>query len=171
MKLHELSTDKTYQIDSYGGIAWRYLGPEMEIREDNRYWEDEDGWVWEDEEPEETETGWARMEMIGDDREFIIEPCDISELAEDAYCHECGQIGCGHSTGEATASHAMQSMDLFDAASYPEPTMSDVAGAYEARLNEQFAELGRVTRKLGVEERGYGVTMGEFFGLAPYPER
>ena len=60
---------------------------------------------------------------------------------------------------EATASHAMQSMDLFDAASYPEPTMSDVAGAYEARLNEQFAELGRVTRKLTEEgyHRGHGI--------------
>ena len=45
-----------------------------------------------------------------------------------------------HAAREATASHAMQSMDLFDAASYPEPTMSDVAGAYEARLNEQFSE-------------------------------
>ena len=53
----------------------------------------------------------------------------------------------------------MQSMDLFDAASYPEPTMSDVAGAYEARLNEQFSELGRVTRKLTEEgyHRGHGV--------------
>ena len=65
----------------------------------------------------------------------------------------------------------LHTLDIFDAASYPEPTMSDVAGAYEARLAEQFSELGRVTRKLGVEERGYGVTMGEFFGLAPYPER
>ena len=60
---------------------------------------------------------------------------------------------------EATASHAMQSMDLFDASSYPEPTMSDVAGAYEARLNEQFSELGRVTRKLTEEgyHRGHGI--------------
>ena len=64
-----------------------------------------------------------------------------------------------HAAREATASHAMQSMDLFDAASYPEPTMSDVAGAYEARLNEQFAELGRVTRKLAEEgyHRGHGI--------------
>ena len=44
-------------------------------------------------------------------------------------------------------------LDTFDAASYPAPTMADVAGAYEARLNEQFAELGRVTRKLA--EEGY----------------
>lgn len=60
---------------------------------------------------------------------------------------------------EATASHAMQSMDLFDAASYPEPTMSDVAGAYQARLNAQLDELGRVTRKLAEEgyHRGHGI--------------
>ncbi len=79
----------------------------------------------------------------------------ISEL------YEAAQVNAeyDHAAREATASHAMQSMDLFDAASYPEPTMSDVAGAYEARLNEQFAELRRVTRKLAEEgyHRGHGV--------------
>ncbi len=53
----------------------------------------------------------------------------------------------------------LHTLDTFDAASYPAPTMSDVAGAYEARLNEQFAELGRVTRKLTEEgyHRGHGI--------------
>lgn len=81
--------------------------------------------------------------------------------AEIPYMYECATdaANADHAAREATASHAMQSMDLFDAASYPEPTMSDVAGAYEARLNEQFAELGRVTRKLTEEgyHRGHGV--------------
>ena len=60
---------------------------------------------------------------------------------------------------EATASHAMQSMDLFDAASYHELSLADVAGAYQARLNAQLDELGRVTRKLAEEgyHRGHGI--------------
>lgn len=53
---------------------------------------------------------------------------------------------------EATASSRL-SLDLFDAASYPEPSMADVAGAYEARLSAAFDNLGRVTRQL--EEEGY----------------
>ena len=39
-------------------------------------------------------------------------------------------------------------LDLFDAASYPEPSMSDVAGAYPARRNEGMEAIGAATRKL-----------------------
>lgn len=34
--------------------------------------------------------------MIGDDRNFIVDPSDVSPLDEGAYCRECGQIGCRH---------------------------------------------------------------------------
>lgn len=46
-----------------------------------------------------------------------------------------------------------EALDLFDAASYPEPTMYDVAGAYQARLNEGMEAIGECTRKL--REAGY----------------
>lgn len=54
---------------------------------------------------------------------------------------------------EATASHAILMLDTFDAASYPEPSMYDVAGAYQARLQEGFEAIGACTRKL--KEEGY----------------
>jgi hypothetical protein len=53
---------------------------------------------------------------------------------------------------EAVASSRL-SLDLFDAASYPEPSMYDVAGAYQARLQEGFEAIGACTRKL--KEEGY----------------
>jgi len=32
--------------------------------------------------------------MVGDDREFSVDPEDVTEIPENAYCPECGQIGC-----------------------------------------------------------------------------
>lgn len=34
--------------------------------------------------------------MVGDDREHIVDVSDLTILADEDYCHECGQIGCGH---------------------------------------------------------------------------
>jgi len=34
--------------------------------------------------------------MVGDDREHIIDLDDCQLLADNEYCPECGQIGCGH---------------------------------------------------------------------------
>jgi hypothetical protein len=94
----DLDPDTTYRVASYPGIAWYFRGPEMEVTEANMFWEDEDGYVWVDEEPEETPTGRARMTMVGDDRVFNIDPSDCEPLDEDEYCAGCGQIGCGCSS-------------------------------------------------------------------------
>jgi hypothetical protein len=32
--------------------------------------------------------------MVGDDREFSTDPADLTIIDDDAYCSECGQIGC-----------------------------------------------------------------------------
>jgi len=32
--------------------------------------------------------------MVGDDREHTVDPEDLTRLDDDAYCAECGQIGC-----------------------------------------------------------------------------
>jgi hypothetical protein len=97
-----LDPTTAYQVADYPGIAWRYDGPETEIREDDRWYDtgetDDDGepvWYF-DEEPEPTETGRVIMVMIGDDRRFTFDPEDCSPLADDEYCPECGQIGCAH---------------------------------------------------------------------------
>lgn len=34
--------------------------------------------------------------MVGDDREWSVEPADLTPLDDDDYCAGCGQIGCGH---------------------------------------------------------------------------
>jgi hypothetical protein len=46
------------------------------------------------------------------------------------------------------ATQGYLALDLFDAASYPEPTLYDVAGAYQARLNAGMESIGECTRKL-----------------------
>lgn len=44
----------------------------------------------------EVETGMVQMVMVGDDRVHIIDPEDVSPIADEDYCHGCGQIGCTH---------------------------------------------------------------------------
>jgi hypothetical protein len=34
--------------------------------------------------------------MVGDDRKHTVDVDDLTELADGAYCHSCGQIGCTH---------------------------------------------------------------------------
>lgn len=36
------------------------------------------------------------MVMVGDDRPHHVDRHDMTPLEEDEFCHECGQIGCGH---------------------------------------------------------------------------
>ena len=36
------------------------------------------------------------MIMVGDDHKHVIDPEDVTIIDPDAYCHECGQIGCTH---------------------------------------------------------------------------
>lgn len=38
--------------------------------------------------------GRARVVMVGDDQEWIVDAADLTHIDEDAFCHECGQIGC-----------------------------------------------------------------------------
>jgi hypothetical protein len=94
MTIEQMSTDKVYAVSTHPGIAWRFDGPRLETS-----WEyiceerDESGECWYEEDL--TETGDANMHMIGDDRLFVIDPEDCTELDDSAYCPGCGQIGCG----------------------------------------------------------------------------
>jgi S-adenosylmethionine hydrolase len=38
----------------------------------------------------------AVVVMVGDDRRYTVSREDCKELAREAYCGVCGQIGCGH---------------------------------------------------------------------------
>ena len=53
-----------------------------------------------------------------------------------------------HAAREEVRHAAYASLDLFDAASYPETSIDDAIGAFHARINEGFAAIGEVTRKL-----------------------
>jgi hypothetical protein len=67
------------------GIAWRCYGPVMVRDED---------WEWSG--IEEPHPNLVQMVMVGDDKIYEVDKDDIVPLDEDAYCHECGQVGCGH---------------------------------------------------------------------------
>jgi hypothetical protein len=95
-----LDPNKHYTVAGYEGIAFYYVGDEMET-----YWEyygdeNEDGDTDYYEEECEAPTGMVLMVMVGDDRKHSIDPEDVTELPEDAFCRSCGQIGCGHNVYE-----------------------------------------------------------------------
>lgn len=71
------------QVYGHGGIAFRVIGPETAPDEDTE-------WT-----GIENETGRLLVVMIGDDRVFAVDPDDVTELADEDLCFECGQIGCG----------------------------------------------------------------------------
>jgi len=81
--------DATFSADAYTvtghrGIAFHVLGWETEPDTDTE-------WT-----GSESRTGNVLAVMVGDDYRHAIDPDDLSPLAEDRYCHGCGQTGCGH---------------------------------------------------------------------------
>lgn len=74
--------DSAFKVEGYEGIAWYFVRKETKPDEDTE-------WT-----GIENPTGRVLMVMVGDDRLFSIDPDDVSALAEDEFCHECGQIGC-----------------------------------------------------------------------------
>lgn len=74
------------RVKGWRGVAFNVLGPEMnEV-------EDENG-VWEELLPSPDR---VRVVMVGDDKVHVVDKDDCTEIPEDDYCHECGQIGCTH---------------------------------------------------------------------------
>ena len=72
----------TYSCKDFPGVAFRVLGWEIGPA---LYDEDLDGY---------SRSGKVAIYMVGDDKVWYVDPEDISPIEEDAYCHECGQIGC-----------------------------------------------------------------------------
>jgi hypothetical protein len=82
MDLGTLNDDDRYRVAHYPGVAFWYAGPQIELYDDGG------------DEPAERQTGMALMVMVGDDRRHVVDPEDVSPLAEEDYCHSCGQVGC-----------------------------------------------------------------------------
>lgn len=73
-----------YQVAGYRGIAWYVLGWETEPDEDTEW----SGY--------ENRTGNVVCVMVGDDRRHMFEPEELTPIAREEYCGECGQVGCRH---------------------------------------------------------------------------
>ncbi len=71
-----------YQVARYAGVAFRVLGWETEPDEDTEW------------SGIESRTGRVVVVMIGDDRKIIVDLDDVTPIPREAYCGECGQIGC-----------------------------------------------------------------------------
>ena len=82
--------DATFTADAYtvdgwdAGLAWYVWGWETEPDEDTE-------WT-----GLEVHTGRVVVTMVGDDREFAVDPEDVTPIEPDSFCRSCGQIGCGH---------------------------------------------------------------------------
>lgn len=85
-------------VAGYSGVAWSIQGPEKVWDPIVAILADDEGNEWE----EDTGEGeWVPGDgsrvvaiMVGDDRPFTFDREDCTRIAEDDYCHECGQVGC-----------------------------------------------------------------------------
>ena len=89
MKTTEFDFKATYTVEGYRGIAW-YAWRYATIREPIEF---EDGTVEDWEEIEDPSR--VVCSMIGDDRKFEFPTEELTPIAREDYCSECGQIGCG----------------------------------------------------------------------------
>lgn len=105
-----LDTTTRYTVAGFAGIAFYFAGyaktwTEGEwvfLGDDNDDPDDEANYVYD--EPEQVEDrSRARMVMVGDDHVFEIDVDDLTQISEDDYCHECGQIGCRGDLRERTS--------------------------------------------------------------------
>jgi hypothetical protein len=95
----EIDFDGRYVVEGYSGIAFRLRGYVLEWTEERWEYdgegdpEDDDSYDYY--EPEQVENRqMVEAVMVGDDHVHKVDVEDLTQIDEDAYCHECGQIGC-----------------------------------------------------------------------------
>jgi len=71
-----------YAVTQYPGVAFWIDGWETEADEDTE-------WT-----GIRNRTGMLLCVMVGDNYRHRIDPADLAEIADEAYCAGCGQIGC-----------------------------------------------------------------------------
>jgi hypothetical protein len=81
--------DKTFWSDAYtvkgwADVAFRVLGWQLVPDEDTEW-----TGIYE-------RTGDVYAIMVGDDKVWCVDVDDLQPLDVEAFCHECGQIGCTH---------------------------------------------------------------------------
>jgi hypothetical protein len=78
-----LDFDARYKVHGYGGVAFYLLGY-VTTRDEDYEWTG----------LEDVDASQVRAVMVGDDYVHIVDVDDLTVIAEDDYCAECGQIGC-----------------------------------------------------------------------------
>ena len=105
-----LEIGDSVKVRGYGGIAFRFDGHPTVFAESEWILDCDKPEEWESDHREHTEACgyWSEDEdgsedtavylchMVGDDRTFRFDVDDLTPLPRDAYCGECGQIGCSH---------------------------------------------------------------------------
>lgn len=98
----DINMDGRFKVEGWPGVAVRIDGyvktwdPYIAIDED------EDGneieietgegeWV------DDVESGMVNVVMIGDDAKHVVDISDLTEIDDEDYCSDCGQLGCGWS--------------------------------------------------------------------------
>ncbi|MDO8611132.1 MAG: hypothetical protein Q7R95_11455 [bacterium] len=79
--------DAHFKVKQYRGISFYLLGWKANEVENEEFQEIE----------LEADYSTVIAVMVGDDRKHEIDIDDLEPLAEEEFCHSCGQIGCGHS--------------------------------------------------------------------------
>lgn len=77
-----------YTVRGFSGVACFVLGWETKPDEDTEW----SGY--------EARTGRVLVVMVGDDTRHSVDPEDCTPLAPDAFCRDCGQVGCTSNTYE-----------------------------------------------------------------------
>lgn len=76
------------RVKGWKGVAFNVLGPEMVEVPCGEYGDGDSEIV--------PHMNCVRVVMVGDDKVHIVDKRDCTEIPEEDYCHECGQIGCTH---------------------------------------------------------------------------
>lgn len=89
-----------YTVRQYRGVAFQVYGWELEYGTewvtDETAEPDENGELPMCEEEYERRTGMVIAVMVGDDYKHKVDPEDLTPLDREAFCGECGAIGCTH---------------------------------------------------------------------------
>jgi hypothetical protein len=84
-----------YSVKRYQGVAFQVYGWQIERGTEWVKLDDEDSEAYVEEEYERR-TGMVVVVMIGDDTKHVVDPSDLTAIAREDYCGECGQVGCQH---------------------------------------------------------------------------
>ena len=96
MSYTDIDFNEHYAVEGYRGIAFYLLGFTTETVETETVDEiDGETLYFYDHETVE-DRGFIRAVMVGDDREHIVDVDDLTMIADEDFCPECGAIGCGH---------------------------------------------------------------------------